>query len=99
MSGWWRAALAGRLCVDDHHFGSCQRGGRPFSLLPGVVRIKIADLAVAGVIVLTVMNLRAVKELGTVLTPVFLIFILTHLFVVVYTIFTQFRAVLCAPDR
>ena len=42
--------------------------------------------AVLGVIVLMVMNLRGVKESVMVLTPIFLIFVLTHLFVVVYTI-------------
>ncbi len=61
--------------------------GALFSFLPPEWSGLRLHLAVAGVIVLMVMNLRGVKESVTVLTPVFLIFILTHLFVVAYTIF------------
>ena len=58
-----------------------------FSLLPPEWLGFRLHFAVAGVLVLTVMNLRGVKESVMVLTPIFLIFVLTHLFVVAYTIF------------
>ena len=61
-----------------------------FSFLPPEWLGLKLHLAVLGVTVLTVMNLRGVKESVTVLTPVFLIFVVTHLFVVVYTIFLNF---------
>jgi len=57
-----------------------------FSLLPSEWLGSRLHFAVVGVIVLTVMNLRGVKESVKVLTPIFLLFVLTHLFVVVYTI-------------
>ena len=45
-----------------------------------------SDFAILGVIVLTVMNLRGVKESVTILTPIFLTFVFTHLFIIGYTI-------------
>lgn len=58
-----------------------------FSLLPREwVDLKLYA-AVLGVIILSVMNLRGVKESVKVLTPIFLVFVFTHLFVIGYTIF------------
>ncbi|MEW6365757.1 MAG: APC family permease [Acidobacteriota bacterium] len=56
-----------------------------FSFLPhGWLSYKVAAI-VAGVLVLIVMNLRGVKESVVPLVPIFLIFIVTHLFAVLYT--------------
>jgi len=57
-----------------------------FSFLPLALQpLKIA-LAVAGVLGLTVLNLRGVKESVAPLVPIFLLFLVTHTFAVLYAI-------------
>jgi amino acid transporter len=62
-----------------------------FSLLPEASPWHSYKLAVAivGVVVLTVMNLRGVKESVIPLVPIFLVFLLTHVFAIVYAIVTR----------
>ena len=60
-----------------------------FSFLPpSFYQYKLA-LAVAAVIVLTALNLRGVKESVAPLIPLFLIFLVTHVFVIIYAIATH----------
>ena len=44
---------------------------------------------VCGVIILIVLNLRGVKESVMILTPIFLVFVLSHVFIIFYGIFTH----------
>ncbi|MBI5150541.1 MAG: APC family permease [Candidatus Omnitrophica bacterium] len=53
--------------------------------------------ALLGVLVLVVLNLRGAKESVTVLMPIFMVFVLTHLFIIVYALgvhFPQFPGVI-----
>jgi len=60
-----------------------------FSFLPlGMLRFKLV-LAVLGVLVLVLMNLRGVRESVMPLVPIFLLFLLTHTFAVVYALVTH----------
>jgi amino acid transporter len=60
-----------------------------FSFLPaGWLHYKLT-VAAAGVIILTWLNMRGVKESVMPLVPIFMIFILTHAFVIVYGIFSH----------
>jgi amino acid transporter len=64
-----------------------------FSFLPlGMLRFKLV-LAVLGVLVLMLMNLRGVRESVMPLVPIFLLFLLTHTFAIVYTLVTHAPAV------
>jgi amino acid transporter len=64
-----------------------------FSFLPlGMLRFKLV-LAVLGVLMLMVMNLRGVRESVMPLVPIFLLFLVTHTFAVVYTLVTHAPAV------
>lgn len=56
-----------------------------FSFLPGEWHTYKLPFAISGIVVLTLLNLRGVKEAVAPLIPVFLIFIITHAFVIVYT--------------
>jgi amino acid transporter len=57
-----------------------------FSLLPALWLAHKTEFAAAGVIFLTVLNLRGVKESVLIWVPVFLLFIATHFFAIVYGI-------------
>jgi amino acid transporter len=57
-----------------------------FSFLPLSLQPLKLGLAVAGVLLLTVLNLRGVKESIAPLVPVFLLFLATHVFAIVYSI-------------
>lgn len=60
-----------------------------FSFLPpDLISYKLV-VAIVGVLVLTVLNLRGAKESVVALVPVFLLFIFTHAFVIIYTLFTH----------
>ncbi len=64
-----------------------------FSFLPlGWLRLKVV-FAVVGVLVLMVMNLRGVKESVTPLVPIFLLFLVTHAFAIVFALATHAPAV------
>ncbi len=57
-----------------------------FSFLPHTWLPYKLEFAIFGVLVLTVLNLRGVKESVIPLVPVFLVFVATHLFVILYTV-------------
>jgi amino acid transporter len=55
-----------------------------FSFLPsGWLPYKLS-FAIAGVLVLTMLNLRGVKESVMSLVPIFMVFVITHVFVIIY---------------
>src|SRR5512135_1118318 len=60
-----------------------------FSFLPPAWLPYKLSFAVFGVLLLTVMNMRGVKESVLPLVPIFLTFVATHLFVIGYALFTQ----------
>lgn len=60
-----------------------------FSLLPPQWLHFKLEFAIAGILILTVLNLRGAKESIIPLVPVFLTFICTHLIVIVYTFFVH----------
>jgi amino acid transporter len=55
-----------------------------FSFVPHEWRFLQIWFAVAGVLVLILMNLRGVKESVKVLMPIFLLFVVTHVFILLY---------------
>lgn len=58
-----------------------------FSFLPASWHSYKLEFAVAGVLVLLLLNLRGIKEAVIPLVPVFLLFVFTHLFAIGYAIF------------
>jgi len=60
-----------------------------FSLLPPHWQTYKLASAVVGVILLTVLNLRGVKESVVVCLPIFAVFVLTHVFVIIYGLVTH----------
>ena len=56
-----------------------------FSFLPPQWLHWKLTVAVAGVVLLTVLNLRGVKESVMVLMPIFMVFVITHAFAIIYT--------------
>ena len=60
-----------------------------FSFLPAPWLPYKLTFAVGGVLVLTVLNMRGVKESVLPLVPVFLIFVVTHVFIIGYAIVTN----------
>ncbi len=60
-----------------------------FSFIPMEWHPYKIHFACAGVILLTILNLRGVKETNLPLVPVFLVFILTHFFMIVYSVSTH----------
>lgn len=61
-----------------------------FSFLPGDWHSHKITFAIFGVFVLTILNMRGVKESVVPLTPIFITFVLTHFFVIVYALFVHF---------
>jgi amino acid transporter len=57
-----------------------------FSFLPNTMQVYKLTIAIAGVCLLILLNLRGVKESVLSLTPVFVIFIVLHVFIIVYAI-------------
>ena len=57
-----------------------------FSFLPESYQIHKLGIAVGGVCLLILLNLRGVKESVMSLTPIFVIFIASHVFVIIYAI-------------
>ena len=57
-----------------------------FSFLPEHLHVYKLAVAIAGVFVLILLNLRGVKESVVSLTPIFVVFIIMHLFVIIYAI-------------
>jgi amino acid transporter len=60
-----------------------------FSFLPPSWMPYKLGFAVAGVLLLTVMNMRGVKESVLPLVPIFLTFVITHIFLIGYAIFMK----------
>ena len=60
-----------------------------FSFLPAGWAPYRVDLAIVGVIILTVLNMRGVRESVLTLMPIFLLFIITHAFVIIYALFSH----------
>ena len=60
-----------------------------FSFLPGEWKSYKLAVAIAGVLLLTLLNLRGVKESVLLLTPIFLIFVLMHAFGIAYALLSH----------
>ena len=69
-----------------------------FSFLPPQWQTYKLALAVSGVIVLTLMNIRGVKESVLPLVPIFLTFVVTHAFIIIYAIFSHLGSVHTVMD-
>ncbi len=57
-----------------------------FSFLPAQWQAYKLAFAVTGIVLLTVMNLRGVKESVVILIPIFIVFLVTHVFVIIYAL-------------
>ena len=57
-----------------------------FSFLPPEFIAYKLWFAVGGIIVLTVLNMRGVKESITVISPIFMVFIITHVVIIIYAL-------------
>ncbi len=57
-----------------------------FSFLPEHMHVYKLAVAIAGVFLLILLNLRGVKESVVSLTPIFVVFIIMHVFVIIYAI-------------
>jgi amino acid transporter len=57
-----------------------------FSFFPPAMQVHKLGFAIGGVCLLILLNLRGVKESVVSLTPIFVIFILSHVFVIIYAI-------------
>ncbi len=57
-----------------------------FSFLPESMQVYKLGIAIGGVCLLILLNLRGVKESVVSLTPIFVIFIASHVFVIIYAI-------------
>jgi amino acid transporter len=60
-----------------------------FSLMPVAYQTFKIPVAVGLVILLIVLNMRGVKESVLALTPIFIVFVLTHVFVIIYAFFVH----------
>lgn len=68
-----------------------------FSFLPADWHGYKMSFAVLGLAALTLLNLRGVKESVVPLIPIFLIFVLTHFFVIIYALVMNHSAVAALP--
>jgi amino acid transporter len=60
-----------------------------FSFLPPALLQFKFPIAISGVLILTILNMRGAKESVLPLIPIFLLFLVTHLFVIVYSLVTH----------
>ncbi len=60
-----------------------------FSFLPEHLQVYKLGVAIIGVFLLILLNLRGVKESVLSLTPIFVVFIIMHVFVIIYAIFLK----------
>jgi amino acid transporter len=60
-----------------------------FSSLPATLAPYKLETAVAGVLILTLLNLRGVKESVTVLVPIFMVFVISHMVALGYALGTH----------
>lgn len=58
-----------------------------FSFFPPTMQPMKLEFAIFGVLLLTIMNLRGAKESVVPLVPIFLVFLITHVFAIGYSIF------------
>ncbi len=73
-----------------------------FSFLPRSMAGFKLEFAITGVLILLVLNIRGIKEAVVPLVPVFLLFVFTHLFAIVYTLAThamQYKLVIGSAGR
>jgi len=63
-----------------------------FSLLPLEFHSYRLTFAIAIVIIFTILNMRGVKESILPLIPIFLVFVITHVFIIIYGLFTHLPA-------
>ena len=68
-------------------------GNAVFSFLPQSWAVWKMPAEVATIIILIALNLRGVKESVKILTPIFLIFLATHILLIAYSIFTHLGAI------
>jgi amino acid transporter len=61
-----------------------------FSLLPPELQPYKVFVALSGVVILIMMNMRGIKESVISLMPIFILFVLTHVFLIGYTILSHF---------
>ena len=63
-----------------------------FSLMPpGVLQYKVI-VATVGILVLIILNLRGIKESVFSLMPIFILFVLTHAFLIIFVIISHFSS-------
>ncbi|MHB8852202.1 MAG: APC family permease [Ignavibacteriaceae bacterium] len=60
-----------------------------FSFLPPHFLVYKLEFAIVGVLVLLILNIRGIKEAVIPLVPVFMLFVVTHLFAILYAIITH----------
>ncbi len=60
-----------------------------WSFLPAAWLVYKLPAAIAILVVLVILNLRGVKESVTILTPIFLVFLATHLFMILYAVISH----------
>jgi len=68
-------------------------GNAIFSLIPESMHSWKFSVEVAAIVVLIALNIRGVKESVKILTPVFLVFLATHILLISYSIFTHIGAI------
>jgi len=68
-------------------------GNAIFSFLPGTLHAWKMPAEVAAIAVLIALNIRGVKESVKILTPIFLIFLATHILLIGYSIGSHFDAI------
>lgn len=95
--GAWAGLVSGAALLVDYvltitvSLASC--GDAIFSFLPGEIHSFKLPFAMLLIGLLVVMNLRGVKESVTALTPIFIIFLVTHLVLLLVGIGTHFSRV------
>ncbi len=60
-----------------------------FSFLPPHFLVYKLEFAIVGVLVLLILNIRGIKEAVIPLVPIFMLFVVTHLFAILYAIITH----------
>ena len=74
-------------------------GNAIFSFVPQALHVWKMPAEVATIVVLIALNIRGVKESVKVLTPVFLVFLATHILLIGYSIFTHLGAIPAVTQR
>jgi amino acid transporter len=61
-----------------------------FSFLPLSMQVYKLWFAIAGVIIIMVLNMRGVKESVAVISPIFIVFVLAHVVIIIYSLIENF---------